>query len=87
MTRRYLIPSWAAARRASPARGSDDASSVSKSTSIACRRIEQAQRQADLFVSRPAPKPTVTADLFAAPPCDPDLARQAEAWREPEGGK
>jgi DNA modification methylase len=33
---------------------------------IAVRRIEQAYRQADLFVSRPTPKPVVTADLFAA---------------------
>jgi DNA modification methylase len=32
---------------------------------IACRRIEQAQRQPDLFV--PRAKPIVTADLFAEP--------------------
>ena len=55
---------------------------------IACRRIEQAQRQSDLFVSRPAPKSAVTADLFAAPPAaDPSDDRMAERWREPESGK
>jgi DNA modification methylase len=32
---------------------------------IACRRIEQAYRQPDLFVQRPAPKAAVIADLFA----------------------
>ena len=32
---------------------------------IACRRIEQAYRQPDLFVQRPAPKAAAIADLFA----------------------
>lgn len=31
---------------------------------VMLRRVEQAHRQADLFVPRPAPKPAVTAELF-----------------------
>jgi len=32
---------------------------------IACRRIEAAYRQADMFVPRPKPAPLVTGDMFA----------------------
>jgi len=32
---------------------------------IACRRIESAYRQADMFVPRPKPAPLVTGDMFA----------------------
>lgn len=50
---------------------------------IACRRIEAAQKQGDMFVQAPQIERVTTADLFT-PPADPEGARMEEAWDEPE---
>lgn len=51
---------------------------------IACRRIEAAQRQKDLFVEAARPAPAVQSSLLDHIPQDPADERLARLWAEPE---